>query len=80
MVPLLSKLSQGGHYQVCSGALRVDWPLDNGRRYVLAANPSDQGVDVQMEIDPAEVIYSLGERRADRMGPWSLVFFVTGGR
>lgn len=80
VVPLLSKLSQGGHYQVCSGALRVDWPLDNGRRYVLAANPSDQGVDVQMEIDPAEVIYSLGERRADRMGPWSLVFFVTGGR
>lgn len=65
---------------VCGGVFRVEWPLDDGRGYVLVANPSDQFECTPFEVDLVDVIYALGGHRSDGIGAWSLVFAVTGSR
>ncbi|EKF60980.1 malto-oligosyltrehalose trehalohydrolase [Agrobacterium albertimagni AOL15] len=78
VVPLLSRMPQGGRYAAENGLIRVEWPLEDGRHYILVANPTSHDVSATFEVDPVEVIYGLGERRPDAFGPWSLVFGVTG--
>jgi hypothetical protein len=56
--------------------VRVEWPLQDGRRYVLVANPTGQALATDMEGDLVDVIYALGEHRPDKVGSWSLVFGV----
>jgi hypothetical protein len=77
-VPLLTHIHQGGRYAADDGVIRVEWPLEDGRHYVLIANPTSRAVTATFEVDPVEVIYALGERGTDIRGPWSLVFGVTG--
>jgi len=76
VVPLLSQMRSGGKWQVTDGVLRVDWPLANGRRYVLVANSSATPVLTRLESDLLDVVYALGEHRPDSIGAWSLVFAI----
>lgn len=78
VVPLLARMRQGGRYAAENGVIRVEWPLEDGRHYILVANPTSHAVSAAFEVDPIEIIYALGERRTDARGPWSLVFGVTG--
>lgn len=78
VVPLLARMPQGGRYAAENGVIRVEWPLEDGRHYILVANPTSHAVSAAFEVDPIEIIYALGERRTDARGPWSLVFGVTG--
>lgn len=76
VVPLLSRMRSGGTWQVRDGVLRVDWPLEDGRRYVLIANPSAAPIVTSLEGDLLEIVYALGEHRPDSIGAWSLVFAI----
>ncbi len=78
VVPLLTHIHQGGRYAADDGVIRVEWPLEDGRHYILIANPTSRAVTATFEVDPVEVIYALGERGTDIRGPWSLVLGVTG--
>ncbi len=79
VVPLVSMMSKGGRHWVSEGVLRVEWPLDDGRVYLLVANPSDRYIRTQMQADVTDVLYALGEHRPDGVGAWSLVFGITAG-
>lgn len=74
VAPLLSKIRRGGRWRAEDGVVRVEWALEDGRRYVLVANPSAHARETAMEADLAEVIYACGEHRPDVIGAWSLVF------
>lgn len=76
VVPLLSMMHGGGTWTVDGNVVRVDWPLEDGRRYVLVANPSSQPRETVMHADLAEVIYACGDHRPDVIGAWSLVFAI----
>jgi malto-oligosyltrehalose trehalohydrolase len=76
VVPLLSQMRSGGSHALDGKVIRVEWPLVDGRRYVLVANPTAFAVTTAMERDIVDVIYALGEHRPDGLGPWSLVFGV----
>lgn len=78
VVPLLARMRQGGRYAAENGVIRVEWPLEDGRHYILVANPTSHAVSAAFEVDPIDIIYALGERRTDAREPWSLVFGVTG--
>lgn len=79
VVPVVSKMRRGGRHAVRDGVLRVEWPLDDGRAYVLVANPSDRVIASQMEDDINDVIYALGNHRPDGLGAWALVFGIADG-
>ncbi|MBC2771934.1 malto-oligosyltrehalose trehalohydrolase [Rhizobium sp. AQ_MP] len=74
VIPLMSFMRKGGHYALDGGAIRVEWPLEDGRRYVLVANPTPEAVATGLESDLVDVVYALGDHRPGILGPWSLVF------
>ncbi len=76
VAPLLSLMDQGGRYVLDGAAIRVEWPLNDGRSYILVANPTDGAVETHMESDLVDVVYAQGEHKPDGLGPWSLVFGV----
>lgn len=76
VVPLVARMSKGGHHLVRDGVLRVEWPLEEGRAYVLVANPSGRFIGTKLEADLTDVVYALGEHRPDGLGAWSLVFGI----
>jgi 1,4-alpha-glucan branching enzyme len=76
VVPLLSGIKEGGRYALDAGAIRVDWPLKDGRRYVLVANPSAEAAITSLESDLFDVVYAQGDHQPDRLGPWALVFAI----
>lgn len=78
VVPLLSDMRQGGRYVLDQGVIRVEWPVDDGRRYMLVANPSSDVAITSLESDLIDVVYALGDHRPDGLGAWSLVFGFAG--
>lgn len=76
VVPLLSSIKGGGRYALDAGAIRVDWPLEDGRRYVLVANPSAEAAITSLESDLFDVVYAQGDHQPDWLGPWALVFGI----
>lgn len=77
VAPLVETMRRGGSYTVDSGLMHVSWPLEDGRRYRLVANPSAEPKAGVIQTAETEIIYALGETRSGTIGPWSLIFSVS---
>jgi maltooligosyltrehalose trehalohydrolase len=80
IVPLLAALGghAGSHEVLDTGVLRVRWRLADGRTLELAANLADATRPVPPAV-AGRTLWVEGEGGDERMGPWSIVWTLTGG-